>query len=279
MKARDSPRECPIFVVGINEGKFFGQDGVEEGLKLIERVAEHDPNYQLLFSISERDLKDIEEQYPVKDKRLTPCRELESERNCEFISFVQAGVLDQRPRRALGRSLRTTQHHVAFQLWGNSREAIKVWRYGYLRYVRERYKDAERYKFWISRFPAAGSAFFNDRAEVIAIRLLEHTLAEHSRGQHGTQIVIVSNDLYGLVVNHLRALLGDDAKAKYGDTDFSKTLRERATYLCRELPDLTPFLVFVYAGLPMVVLHFFYLAGEYYFNQYRARVSQVETRD
>merc|ERR1740123_2101757 len=63
--------EQTLFVVGLNEGKFFGQDGAEEALKLLERIAEHGPQgseYNLLLGLSDRDLAQLEADHKVKNQ-------------------------------------------------------------------------------------------------------------------------------------------------------------------------------------------------------------------
>jgi len=249
-----------LFVVGLNEGKFFGQDSAEEGLKLLERIAEHGPTYQLLFSLSERELNQIEAENKVANNRLTPSRDLEGDRNSEFIPIVQAGMVDKRPRRHLGRILRTTQSHVAWLLWKHPREAVKLY-WAYRR--RKDYKDAACQRFWSEHFPISASAYFDERAELVAIRAVEQLAVVHAQGRSGaepaTSVLVVGNDIFRLVCTHLSPMLDEEAHVKLGDAAFSRNLRDRASELCLDVPDLTPLLVFVYLGLPLLAIQFTYL--------------------
>ena len=255
--SRDSTPEQTLFVVGLNEGKFFGQDSAEEALKLVERIAQHNSEYTLLLGVPERRLAEMEEfhkvgrcvcvcflgGYPfwggvqsetnreshflgvlrkdththtawisisflvslknlnlflatglflskerkselhgglplpfpqVKQQRLTPSRELEGSLHCEMIPIMQAGMVDKRPRKAVGRSVYTDQTHVAYMLWKQPREAVRVyWAF----WRRKQYKDLEARKFWSKYFPVASRCYFEERAQIIAIRATEHVMA------------------------------------------------------------------------------------------------------
>jgi len=256
----DAPEQA-LFVVGLNEGKFFGQDGAEEGLKLLERIADHDPKYHLLFGLTDTELREMEEEFKVEKRKLTPSRELEKERNCEFIPLMQAGMVDNRPRLAIGRALRTTQAHVAWRLWKQPREAVKLyWAF----WRRKKYKDAERCSFWSKHFPLSARAYFEDRADLVAIRAVEHLVARRLQGQQGTALVIVNNELFSAVVNRLGLFLDKDAANKLGSPELSRQLRDHAGELCADVPDLTSLLVFVYIGIPLLLLQQGYLALEYF---------------
>jgi len=256
--------EQTLFVVGLDEGKFFGQDGAEEGLKLLERVAEHQSGTQILFGLTEKDLAAIEEDYKVKNQRLTPSRELEGARNCEMIPIIQAGMVDKLDRLALGRPLKTTQGHTAWQLWKHPREGINLyWAY----WRRKDHRDAAQYAFWSKHFPVCSHSYFDERAEIIAIRAVEHLMAARSRSQGGSTVLVVHNELFGLVSQRLGLMLDDDAPRKLTSAEFSQHLRDRAVELCADIPDLTPLIIFVYLGIPLAVLHFVILGMEYYLKR------------
>lgn len=245
----------------MNEGKFFGQDSAEEALKLVEHVATASPEYTLLFGISEHDIADIESEYKVKNGRLTPSRELEGKPFCEHVPIVQAGMVDKRPRRAVGRFYRTTQSHISWLLWRNPREAVNVyWAY----WRRKQYKDMEKRKFWSKIFPESATAFFEERAELIAIRATEHVAALRAQESRSSTVLVVNNDIYDLVLQHLSETLGKDAVEKLNTQKFSRKLRERAGDLCQDIIDLWPLLFFTYFMVPLCVLQFFGLGANYY---------------
>jgi len=260
---RGSAPEQTLFVVGLNKRKFFGQDGAEEGLKLLERIAEHNAEYQLLFGLTEKELAEIEAEYKVKHRKLTPSRELEGVNHCEVIPIVQAGMVDNRPRRALDRELRITQSHVAWLLWQHPREAVK----GYLAYWQlSKHVDAERCRFWSEQFPICANAYFEERAELVAIRAVETLIIERVQGRKGTTVLIVNNELFGLVQERLKMILDVDAPEKLGASDFRKALRDRGNELCLLVLDLTPVLLGIYVGLPLLLLHQGALFIEYLFT-------------
>eukprot|EP00933_Yihiella_yeosuensis_P039482 TRINITY_DN33528_c0_g1_i1.p1 TRINITY_DN33528_c0_g1~~TRINITY_DN33528_c0_g1_i1.p1 ORF type:complete len:332 (+),score=55.69 TRINITY_DN33528_c0_g1_i1:72-1067(+) len=259
--AHNNAPELTLFVVGLNSGKFFGQDGAEEGLKLVEHVASHSPEYTLLFGLSERDLAFLEEDHKVTRGRLTPSRELEGKRLCEHVPLIQAGMVDKRPRRALDRSLKITQNHVSVLLWKNPREAVQIyWAY----WKRKKYTDAARKKFWKEYFPESGHAYFEDRAELITIRAVEHLAAQRKQGLGNTAVLTVNNELYELVVVALGKLLDKEDPGKLTSQEFLRELRRAASEICADAPDLTPLLVFVYGIMPVIVLQFFYLGAVSY---------------
>jgi len=240
-----------LFVVGLNERKFFGQDGAEEGLKLLERVAEHDPNYQILLGLEEIALELIEKKNKVKHKKLTPSRELEAFSNCEMIPIVQAGMVDDRPRRALGRTRKTSVNHVAWMLMKHPREAVQIyWAF----WRRKQYKDAARYKFWSEHLPNASHVYFNERAELVAIRAVEHMTIERVQGRRSVAVLAVSNEIFTPVVKYLNEMLEKDGASKIGDPEFSRQMRDRASELCLDVPDLTPVLILIYLGIPLLLL-------------------------
>jgi len=243
--------EQTLFIVGINEGKFFGQDSAEEALKLLERIAEHGSTYNLLFSLTERQLSELEEDHKVKNQRLTPSRELEGKRCCEFVPIMQAGMVDKCSRRALGRLLRTTQGHVAWRLWRTPREAIQLyWAY----WRRKEYKNEAMRKFWMRVAPAAAYTYFEEGSELMAIRAVELLAAAHGQGKGSTWVFVVNNEFFEPVARRIGLFLDESAPQKLGSSDFSKELRDRASELCTDVPDLTPLLLFVYLGLPIIVL-------------------------
>lgn len=259
--AQDTVPEQTLFVVGLNEGKFFGQDSAEEGLKLVEHVATASPEYTLLFGIADRDMAELEAAYPTSRGRLTPSRELEGKRLCELVPIMQAGMVDKRPRKAVGRSLKTTQNHVAYMLITHPRECLNVyWAY----WRRKQYKDAAQRKFWSKHFPASSDCYFEERAHLIAIRATEHMSALRKQGLAGSTVLAVNNDVYELVVKHLSEMLGKDAAEKLNTPEFSRKLRDSAGHLCADVPDLTPLLVFLYGVMPILVFQFFFMGGQYY---------------
>lgn len=246
-----------LFVVGLNEGKFFGQDGAEEGLKLLERIAQHGPQYQLLFGLSERELNELEADHKVTNQRLTPSRELEGKRHGEVVPIMQAGMVDKRPRRALGRLLRTTQSHVTWMLWRHPKEAVQLY---WAVWKRKEYKDAAARSFWSQHVPMAAQAYFGESGILIAIRATELLVASYNKGKEGTWVLVVSNQLFEPITAQLRLLLDDSAPERFTTIEFTKVLRQQATDLCLDVPDLTPVLVFVYLGLPILTLQFVLLA-------------------
>jgi len=262
--SRGKAPEQTLFVAGLNEGKFFGQDSAEETLKLVERVAQHSPEYTLLFGLSDRRLAEMEQENKVKQGRLTPSRELEGRLHCEMIPVLQAGMVDKRPRKHVGRSVFTDQVHVAWLLWKNPQEARKVywafWRRNY-------YKDAEARSFWSTHFPVSSYGYFEERAHIIAIRATEHLMALRKQEMGNSTVLVVNNDVYDLVIQHLNDFLGKDAPENFNSQDFARKLRDTAEELCQDIIDLTPVLVFVYVILPLLIFQFFFNAGQYYLKQ------------
>lgn len=262
--AKGPSEEQTLFVVGLNSGKFFGQDSAEEGLKLLERVAEHNAKYNVLVDLTTRELSDIETENAVKKGRLTPSRELEGFRNCEFIPILQASMVDGRPRAALGRSLQVDQAAVTTVLWKTPREALNLyWAF----WQRKNKKDAARRKFCQQHFPKAASAYFEERAETVAIRATEQMALTYQKGWKGTSVLVVSNELYEPVVQHLRLLLDAKSSERFGSDDFVNHLRERATVLLQEKRDATALLVVAYLGMPFLLAQFVYLSIEYQINR------------
>jgi len=250
--------------VGLNENKFFGQDGAEEGLKLLERVVEHHQEYDLLFGITEKALADMEVGHPVeKNKKLTASRELEAVRNGEMIPLMQASMVDKFKRRAIDRPLKTTQSHIAHLLWKFPRETIKL---GWAYWHRKDHKDASRHKFWSQHFPLCSTAYFDERAEIISIRAVEHIVGRQSQEWKGAIILVVNNEIFSLVNKQLSLMLADEGR-QLSSPAFMETLRGEAVHLCADVIDLTPVLIFVYVGIPLITLHFTYLAIEYYVKQ------------
>jgi len=270
--------EHTLFVVGLNGGKFFGQDGAEEGLKLLERVVEHHQEYDLLFGINEKALTDMEAGHPVgKNKKLTASRELERSRNGEMIPLMQASMVDKFKRRAVDRPLKTTQSHVAHLLWKFPRETVKLsWAY----WRRKDHKDAASHKFWSQHFPLCSTAYFDERAEIISIRAVEQIVARQSQEWKGAVILVVGNELFSLVNKQLSLMLADEGR-QLSSPAFMETLRVEAVHLCADVVDLTPVLIFVYCCIPLITLHFIYLAIEYYVTQleYTKALFKGEERD
>jgi len=254
VKAREgeSGGEQLLFVVGLNEKKFFGQDGAEEALKLLERIAEQQgARYNLLFSLTERQYAEMEDDNKIKNQRLTPSRDLEHRRNCEFIPIMQAGMIDKCGRRPLGRILRCTQGHVAWQMWNNPREAVKLyWAY----WRRKEFKNAAQREFWMKHFPVSAHAYFEEHAELAVIRTAELMTAAHNQGKSNTWVLVVGNQFYQPMTERLNLLLDESATEKMGSADFSRHLRDRATELVAEVPDLTALLIFIYAGFPILLV-------------------------
>jgi hypothetical protein len=260
VKGSDSSSDQTLFIVGLNKGKFFGQDGAEEGLKLLERVADHHPEYHLLFGLNEKELDRLEEDHQVKGGRLTPSRDLAQAENGEAVPIMQAGMVDKRPRRALGRALKTTQGHVAWRLWRNPREVLRLllvfWR-------RKQFKDAVSFKFWSENLPLSAHVYYGESAELIAIRTTEHLIAERQKGSPGSTVLTVRSEVFASVAERCRHYLNEDAVEMLADSKFQEELKQNASYLCKDVPDMTPLLVLIYAGLPILLLHQVVLFCEY----------------
>mmetsp|Transcript_89758 Transcript_89758/g.159573 ORF Transcript_89758/g.159573 Transcript_89758/m.159573 type:complete len:324 (-) Transcript_89758:22-993(-) len=262
--SKGSTPEQTLFVVGLNEGKFFGQDSAEEALKLVEHVATASPEYTLLFGISEPELTELESDHKVKSGRLTPSRELEGKMLAEHVPIVQAGMVDKRPRRAVGRNEQTTKSHVSYLLWTHPREAVNVyWAY----WRRKQYKDIEKRKFWSKTFPVSATAYFEERAALIAIRATEHVAALRAQESRNSTVLVVNNDIYDLVLQELNDMLGKDATEKLNTQKFSRKLRERAGDLCQDILDLWPLLFFIYFMVPLTIVHWFVLGADYYIKK------------
>merc|ERR1711879_1124449 len=109
-----------------------------------------------------------------------------------------------------GRPIRTTQGHVCWQLWKHPFEAVHLyWAY----WRRKDYKDAACQRFWSQHFPICASAYFDENAELIAIRSVEHMAASVGQGKSGSghsMILVIGNDIFSLVCDHLRRTLGDE---------------------------------------------------------------------
>lgn len=254
-----------MFVVGLNQGKFFGQDGAEEGLKLLERIAEHNSKYTLLFGLSDRELAELEDEYRVKDGRLTPSRDLHLVRNGEVVPMVQAGLVDKNPRRAIGRSIKTTQGHVAWRLWRNPREMIRIyWTF----WKRKGHKDAARFRFWSQHMPLASHVYFVESAELIAIRAVEHLLAQRNQGKGGSTVLTVSNEIFVSVNDRLKYWIEEVGMDKLSTPEYAKTLRDTAADLSRDVPDMVPLLVAFYGGMPLLLLLQVYLSAEYLYTNF-----------
>jgi hypothetical protein len=271
-----SVKEQTLFVVGLNRGKFFGQDGAEEGLKLLERVADHSPEYSLLFGLTEQDLDTLEEEYVVQGSRLTPSRELVAVRNGEFVPMVQAAMVDKRPRQALARPLRTTQGHVAWRLWKNPSECLRLFK---LVRRRKEFKDAALYKFWSENLPLASQVYFAETADLIAIRTVEHLIANRQNGVGGCTILIVNSELFGVLVERLKSYVADDATLQIGDPKLSEQLQKHAMDLTKDVPDMTPLLVLIYLGIPLLALHQLALFCEYLYTFRLARPDSGQEYD
>jgi hypothetical protein len=248
--------EQVVFVVGLNERKFFGPDGAEEALKLLERVADHDPGYRLLLGLNEKQLEEIEQDHKVKHRKLTPSRELEGVLNAEFVPIVQAGMVDQRPRLAIDRPWRISQSHIAQQLWKHPREALNVyWSF----WQRDQIKDAHRFEFCMHYFPVAAGEYFYERADLFAIRVVVKVIAQRLQGKGGTTVLVVGNEMFQPVTERLKARLDDAAGDRLVSPEYSTELQSRAQLLCTRVMDLTPALAFVYFGIPLLILQQVYL--------------------
>lgn len=249
-----SAPEQTLFVVGLNKGKFFGQDGAEECLKLLERVAEHNPEYHLLVGLNDKEMSVLEEEHKVKNNRLTPSRDLVLTENGEVVPIIQAGMVDKRPCQSLGRALKTTQGHVAWRLWRNPREAIKMYR---LFWRRKEHKDAARFKFWSENLPLASHVYFGETAELIAIRTTEHLITQRNAGVASTTVLTVRNEVFASVAERCRHYIGEDEEGlkKLSDPEYSAELKQNAGYLCKDVPDMTPLLCLIYIGFPLLALH------------------------
>jgi len=254
--ANGRAREQSLFVVGLNEGKFFGQDGAEEGLKLLERIAGHNQSYELLLGMTDKELKEIEKEHTVKDKRLTPSRDLEGKRNCEFIPLIQAATVDKCKRRPVGRSKKATQVHTAAALFQNYGECVKLY---WLFWRRKEHRDAAQWRFWSRQLPRSSRVYFDEWAELVAIRATEQLAALRAKGQGDVVVLAVKSNFYGCVVEELGRLLNQDAKQLLNTPEFSHRLRIRAAELSRDMIDVSALLVFIYLGLPWLALHGSYL--------------------
>merc|ERR1711924_19407 len=132
---------------------------------------------------------------------------------------------------------------------------------------RKDYKDASRFKFWSQHVPLASFVYFGEAAEIICIRTVESLIADRLQGKGGSIVLIVRNELFGSVVERLRHYLADEnAALELQNPDFSRQLREHATALCQDVPDLTPLLVLIYLGLPILALHQSMLICEYLYT-------------
>jgi len=253
--------EQTLFVVGLNGGKFFGQDGSEECLKLLERVADHQPDYHLLFGLNAKEFSRLEEDYQVKGGRLTPSRELTTVEDGEVVPILQAGKVDKRPCSALGRSVKTTQGHVAWRLWRNPREVMRLY---WVFWRRKNYKDAARFKFWSQNVPLTSHVYFGESSELIAIRTVEHLISQRREGKGGSTILTVRNDVFASVAERCGHYLGDEETvAQLADPAFSEVLKDHAAALVKDVPDMTPLLVLIYLGFPLLFLHQVALFCEY----------------
>lgn len=240
--------ELSLFVVGLNQGKFFGQDSAEEGLKLVEQIAQHTPEYHMLFGMTEKELREIETDHPAKDGRLTTSRELEGSFNCEMIPLVQATMVDKRPRKALDRPYKVLQAHVAYALAKNWREAIWI-NWGW--WKRRQYKDAARYDFFGKNFPIAAFVAFNQTAHLIAIRTTEHLANLRAQGQGASTVLIVRNEVFSLVVERLRMIVDEDVAEKLNTPEVMRGMRDYARELSAEIADFS-LLLYLVCVIPAV---------------------------
>lgn len=248
--------EQVLFVVGLNEGKFYGPDGSEEALKLLEQIVEHTPQYNLLFGLDEVALGMIKEDHKVT-RKLTPSRNLESHLNCEFIPIVQAGMIDKRPLHAVDRSHAITQGRVSSYLWKNWHEIPNlfpaIWR-------RKEFKDVKKREFYTKLFPNTVVTNYDERAEFIALRTLEFLINERNSKGTGTTVLTVPNDLFSIVAKRLRELLGDDPAGTLGDLKFEEALREGTGVLSKEVPDVTPIFITLAVMVPILLIANIYFA-------------------
>merc|ERR1711920_698103 len=129
-------------------------------------------------------------------------------------------MVDRRPRRALGRGLKITQGHVAWQLWRHPMEV----------------------------------------SQLVAVRATSAMVGAFGQEKENTWVLVVSNQFFEPTVERLTQILDASASVKFSSEDFARHLREQATELCVDAPDFTPLLIFVYLGLPVAVLHFSLLA-------------------
>merc|ERR1712083_368712 len=95
----------------------------------------------------------------------------------------------------------------------------------------------------------------------------------------GAVVLIVGNDVFEIINNRLGSLLGDEAADRVASPEFSQELREGATSLCIEVPDLTTLLIFVYVGLPMLTIQFLYLGCQWVVEKKDVTVFEVERRE
>jgi hypothetical protein len=247
-----SVSEQTLFVVGLNQGKFFGQDGAEEGLKLLERISEHDSQYTLLFGLSQKDLDYLEDEHEVEGGRLTPSRQLAHKLHGEFVPMMQAAKIDKRSRIALSRPLKTTQGHTAWRLWKNPREAVRLYR---LYWHRNTYNDVAKYKFWSEKLPSASHVFFAETAEVIVIRTLEQIIADRKKGIASSIVLTLRNEHFPVVAERLKHYLAEDAAWSLDDPNTPQKLQMHAANLIKDVPDVTCLLVLFYLGVPLAALH------------------------
>mmetsp|Transcript_58374 Transcript_58374/g.107757 ORF Transcript_58374/g.107757 Transcript_58374/m.107757 type:complete len:319 (+) Transcript_58374:115-1071(+) len=253
-QTKSSAREQVLFLLGLNEKKFFGKDSSEEGLKLLERIAEHDSKYHLLLGVPPLTLEHVTKNHLVKDRRLTSSRKLEAEVYGEMIPLLQASMLDSRPRFALDRPKRITAERLALELSKLPREGARVY---WAWFKRNTHKDAMMYEFWSKHFPVCSEAYFNQRAEHIALSALEHIVETRAKGHSGSALLVVNNDIYALVTEVLQRELAADAKLDSSDckTRRQKKLKELSEerFEGRE-GQLVFHVLFIYVGIPGLVL-------------------------
>merc|ERR1711920_581024 len=94
----------------------------------------------------------------------------------------------------------------------------------------------------------------------MAIRATESLAVARAQRKRCTAVLVVRNDVFAPVTEHLSRLVNDEGADKFCSPEFSAGLRKRVKDLCFEVPDITVVLVFIYFGLPMFTLQILGLA-------------------
>eukprot|EP00403_Amphidinium_massartii_P043959 CAMPEP_0178438624 /NCGR_PEP_ID=MMETSP0689_2-20121128/35695_1 /TAXON_ID=160604 /ORGANISM="Amphidinium massartii, Strain CS-259" /LENGTH=314 /DNA_ID=CAMNT_0020061045 /DNA_START=35 /DNA_END=975 /DNA_ORIENTATION=+ len=264
--SKPSSQEQVLFLLGLNEKKFFGRDSSEEGLKLLERIAEHDAQYTLLLGISPALLKHVEANHAVKDRRLTSSRKLEKEEGGELIPLIQASSIDSRPKVALDRPRKITGERLCQRLCYTPSEGRHIyWAWFSMR----QYRDAAKYEFWHKYFPTVSLPYFEQRAEHIALKAIEHLATQRAKGREGSALLVVGNDLYALVAEVLKKELTGDPSDALSSKELAKYRQERLLDLDTERHQIEPLLVhtmFIYVVVPGLIFLQLVVAANHFFE-------------
>jgi len=274
---RSAAQEQVLFLLGVNEKKFFGKDSSEEGLKLLERIAEHDSRYHLLLGLPPLTLEHLHKTYPVKNGRLSSSRTLEADLYGELIPLLQASALDERPKFALDRPKRTTAERILLKLTTMPREGLRVY---WAWFKRNKYKDAASYEFWHKNFPVCSEAGFEQRAEHIALKALQHIVDQRAKGHSSSALLVVNNDIYALVAAVLRKELAVDAALDSSERTSQRTAQlQELTGEKFPLQPLVFHVAFIYFGLPALLLGNVLVLVEYFCREAVSTLWQSEGED